>query len=57
MSSDSLLLGIGDMFECVALHGDDGPDLPLVRRDLVKLLVQLELEVHRSQLDDLVEYG
>merc|ERR1711963_42793 len=39
MSSDTLLFGLGDMFECVPLHGDDGPDVPLVGGDFIKLLV------------------
>ena len=55
--SHALLLGLGDVLEGVALHRHDGGHLSLVRRHLVKLLVQPELEVHRPELDQLVEQG
>jgi len=57
MASNSLLLCLGDMLEGVALHRHNGGDLSLVWRHLVKLLVQLELEVHRPELYELIEEG
>ena len=53
----SLLLGLGDMGEPVPLHGHGGPDLSLVRSYFIKLLIQLELEVHGPELDEPVEEG
>ena len=55
--SHALLLGLGDMLEGVPLHRHDGGHLSLIRSDLVKLLVQPELEVHRPELYQLVEEG
>ena len=57
VASNSLLLSLGDMLEGVPLHRHNGGDLSLVWCHLVKLLVQPELEVHRPELDQLIEEG
>ena len=52
-----LLLSLGDMSEPVPIHRDNRPHLSFVWSYLIKLFIQLELEVNRSELDQPVEQG
>ena len=50
-------LSLGDMSEPVPIHCDNRPHFSFVWSYLIKLFIQLELEVHRSELDQPVEQG
>ena len=52
-----LLLSLGDMSEPYLIYRDNRPHLSFVWSYLIKLFIQLELEVHRSELDQPVEQG